>query len=348
MGDDATPAVAAFLALAGALDLTVEPEAPDAPPGRPRIYLAEGEVGGRSVQLGGMLPSRTDIPVRIATQPSARDLRVQIFARRPRRVFQQDARRAGDLWLRGRGDHRRALTLVDGPAGAHLRELAHLDAVIDDSHVGGHVDIVAGAEAAGDVRHLVALAAAADTAAARVAVDPEIAWAAPRFAIAADRLGLAFTTCPFGLRGTLDGCRIVTHTLWTDPRTLFFHVHYQRVMPGRWAVRTQGRRWYQRLRAAVQVLAGGGLGSGQFAFDRRFYLEGDRTDAVRAVAPHLAPLIDFADAHWLSILGDRLLVAVRLRRDRPPDLPALLTRAVAVAHRLGGTVERAPAAGPFR
>lgn len=341
---DEPPAAPAFFAAAALLGIAIVPE-------RRSSYRARGVLDGREVELDLAGRARDQIIARVTTVP-ARDLRVEIFSAPPRHPYQRDvASRRGDFWLLGGGNHERALLLVEGAVGPLLHGLAPIDASIADGRIAGYLDTLDpdGATAAAQLRELLGLAAAIDQAAARVPVDPSAAWAGPRFAVAADALRLAFTTCPLGVRGVLDGCRISTHTLWMrSARHMFLHVELCRVIPGRWALRARGRSWWRRLHGAVRAMVGGGPGSGRFDFDRRFYVDGERSGAVRAVRDHLDALIEFVDRDWLSVQGDRVLVGFPLIPARVPDLTELLPRAVALAHQIGGPPATAVPSTPFR
>lgn len=341
-----TAAVDGFVALAAALGLELDAPLPERPGGA-RRYNASGTVDGFAVSLGRMWSRDTAIPICVETI-THRDLRLELFTRRPRHVFQQiDAELRGGLWVRGNGDRERLGRLLDGAVGDHLAALAALHVHVDDRAVRGFLASDA-ADLVGEARRLIALAAAVDDAATRMPVDPALAWAEPRFAAAAAALGLTFLPCALGLRGELDGCRITTHHLWSrGDRRLLIHVALPQLIPGQWAVRGYGRAWWQRVRGAVTALGGRGPGSGRFAFDRRFYVDGDRAIAFRAVAAHLDPLIDFVDRNWLSVSGSLVLLGFRLRESMP-DLVELLPRAVAMAHRIAGAPRDAAPAGPFR
>lgn len=341
----ASPAAAAFLALATTLGLQVAPR----PAGRRQPYRAAGRVDGIEVILGDLRPSSVEIPVRIeSAQP--RDLRVEVFSRRPRHVYQQhDASHRDGLWRRGPGAHDRVDALLAGEVGARLRELADLEAALDDRSVTGFVRVVDELHThIEQVRALIALSLAVDLAAVAVPIAPELGWAGQLLASAAATLHLTFTSCPLGLRGELGGCRITSHTQWgPSSRSLWLSIGYQRPFSDTWALRAHDRTWWQRLHGAVHAFGERSPHSGRFAFDRRFYLGGgDRGDAIRAVTSHLDALIEFADQYSTSLHGDRLVVGVRLHPRAMPDVVELMRRAVAIAQQLGA----APgfSSGPFR
>lgn len=334
--------VAAFNALADALGLATRSAAIHERP----WFEASGTVRGFAISIGRLWPYSQHLPIRIETV--ARDIQLEVFTRTPRHVHQRvDAMYLDALWVRGPGELVRLRALLAGNAGARLRDAAHLEVHVTDHAVLAFIPLHDDAAALrAEAERLIGLAAALDEDASQVPVEPSLRWAEPELAAAASTLGLVRTTCPLGLRGLLGGCRVYTRTLWMRPQPrMFVHIELRQPIDGTWAVRSQGRGFWRRARGGLNALVGNGPGSGRFAFDRRFYVDGDRGDAMRAVASHLDALIEFVDRDWLSVTGSRVLLGFPMKRGRLPPLAALLPRAVAIAHLVGG----APTIGaPFR
>jgi hypothetical protein len=341
-----------LLSLADALDLTRQPTSAS---GTLEGLAVSLEIGRAAPQRGGGRCLRVRV-----TPTRPRDLDRRFYAAPPPPYGRAAVEPYEQVWMSGEGSLRRLRAFATEEVCARLRELAPLRAELDDHGVTGELspDELT-ASLADSARALVALERAAQAAAAgeRVPFADDVAEAVPALRQATSALGLALTSCPLGFVGELEGQRVwaARFGLLRSRCVLFVHVAFHHALPGRWDLWSIRRKGWHRLAAAAKVLLRQrrwrSPRTGDFAFDRRFYLaQGELAPAAR-VLPSLRPqLVALADELWFRLRHDELVLAL----DVSPALQAeevvdLVRRGVAISRLIGGEPEEPRVrVGPFR
>lgn len=345
-------ALLALLSLADALNLTRQPtSAAGTLDGLPLTL----EIGRLAPQLGGGRCLRVRVP-----PPRMRDLDRRFYAAPPPPYGHTAVEPFEQIWMSGEGSLRRLRAFATEELRARLHELAPLRAELGDHGVSGELSPDEPiARLADSVRALVALERAAQTAAAgeRVPFDDDVADAVPVLREATTALGLTLTSCPLGFVGELGGYRVSASrfTLVRARCVIFVQISFHQALPGHWDLWSIRAKPWRRAAAAARVLLGQkrwrSPRTGDFSFDRRFYLaQGDLSPAARVIAALRPRLIALADELWFRMYHDGLVLALNV----PSTLTAgeiveLIRRGIEISRLVGGDPEQPLlSAGPFR
>jgi hypothetical protein len=344
-------ALLALLSLADALNLERRPTS------------ASGTVDGVAVTLEigrAALAEGAGRTLRVrAAAPRPRDLERRLYAAPPPPYGRTAVEAYEGVWTSGEGSLRRLRAFATEELCARLRELAPLRAQLSDHGVTGELSPDEPTSRLADsARALVAIerAAAAAAAGERVPFEDDVAEAVPALRQATAALGLTLTSCPLGFVGELEGHRVTASrfTLVRNRCVLFVHVAFHQALPGEWDLWSIRRKPWRRIVAAAKVLLRRkrwrSPRTGDFSFDRRFYLaHGELSPAARALGSLRPHLIELADELWFRLYHDELVLALNV----PPGLGAdevvhLVRRGVEISRMVGGEPEQRSTAGPFR
>lgn len=334
---------------------------------------AEGDVDGVAVSLRSRITrGERRVGVRVAFD-QAHDLLLTIGLGAddgpPKRVPIPTGIADFDGWvvISGRGEVARAVALLGPEMRNRLRGLTSdartdraLRVTIDDFAVETFLSTsLSTAEQESLVHETIALRDAVARATRDVPVAAQFVPAAAAFEAFARELRVEVTTCPFGLRGTVDECSIdVFRFLPGGPKSdmMLIRVGFPTPLRADILLNSHLRRsFWARVRSVGAALFALGPRPGWFSFGKRFKVtRGDPSELVRALATRgaLATLAGAETTSFLNVSRTHLVTGVRVGDPHaPPDLVsrirslASVARAVHAAASRDGTPKRG---GPYR